>query len=108
MDKPLKKGKGKRKKTGAYKNGDQVPAGGRARERVLQHRKARGLEDTVEATGEFSETVDASTNSSTDDSTGNDDSECRTGDKKNNGEEEQQETPSDDSKDEVNKTQQDE
>lgn len=58
MDIPPKSGKGKRKKTGPYKDPDQIPPGGRARERILQHRKARGLGDQLEATGVFSESVE--------------------------------------------------
>ena len=50
-------GKGRRKKTGPYGNAGQVPDGGRARERLLQDREARGLEDPAKAMGEFRESA---------------------------------------------------
>lgn len=59
MDKPPKSGKDRRKKNEPYGDSDQIPAGGRARERILQHQKSRGLEDQTEATGEFSESVES-------------------------------------------------
>ena len=57
MDIPPKTGKGKRKRTGPYADSKRTPPRGRAQERILQHRKARGLDDQLDATGEFSESV---------------------------------------------------